>query len=479
MNNNGEKSATVAGLLGIFLGTIGAHDWYLGDKKKGTIHVILFGVGAVLMLIVGAILPSMMSVWTVYKMAGLFTLLNSAGWLAIAISEVWGVSEGIQILIKGDAGLAQRGHKVMPMSNGPVNGQRDEMGIANGTMSGVGGVSNISNANYTMDQTSSMNGEMGQQSESGQERGQAMGDGGVWGGNGNVSNAPARPAKQPMDPAKKKKLIKMGVIGGCGILVVIAAVVIVSMLMKVEYQESYLVAKELRVKVSDLNNNYDCERVINNAKSSMTSESTFAGYVDGCKSVADGVDELVEKLGQTSGVKRNKEIKAQFEKFEETMKTVLPDEDELEQRLSIYEAWHRFVVLSYNLTAGKSSDAEFQNAAKALTESDNQILVTYGQGWLEKTLAYVQAYRAYYNASIFAENKEELGTIMRDAQTEQKNWIGENKPDIAEVGGLKFENTSKMSSEFTKLYSMITEAYEENYDDSGECLELFGEVICD
>lgn len=33
MNNN-VKSATVAGLLGIFLGSIGAHCWYLGDKRK-------------------------------------------------------------------------------------------------------------------------------------------------------------------------------------------------------------------------------------------------------------------------------------------------------------------------------------------------------------------------------------------------------------------------------------------------------------
>lgn len=34
MNTNGFKSATTAGLLGIFLGAVGAHCWYLGDKKK-------------------------------------------------------------------------------------------------------------------------------------------------------------------------------------------------------------------------------------------------------------------------------------------------------------------------------------------------------------------------------------------------------------------------------------------------------------
>lgn len=86
-------------------------------------------------------------------------------------------------------------------------------------------------------------------------------------------------------------------------------------------------------------------------------------------------------------------------------KTVLPDTEELAQRLDIHQTWHRFMVMADGLTAGKSSDAE--------------------------------------------------------------------------VGGLSFENTTKMYSEFSKLYGVISEAYEKNYDDSGECLELFGEVMCD
>jgi TM2 domain-containing membrane protein YozV len=36
MQHTKVKSATVAGLLGIFLGQFGAHSWYLGKKNRAS-----------------------------------------------------------------------------------------------------------------------------------------------------------------------------------------------------------------------------------------------------------------------------------------------------------------------------------------------------------------------------------------------------------------------------------------------------------
>lgn len=284
-----------------------------------------------------------------------------------------------------------------------------------------------------------------------------------------------RSPKQPMDPAKKKKLILGLSLGIGGVVVAIIAIVVVSMLMKADYGESYRVAGELKPKVADISNNYDCSRVIDYVNSTYTKEATYNEYVTGCAEIAEGVDELVAKLGQTSGVKRDKDIKAQYDRFHEAIGKVLPDEDELKQRLEVYRVWHKFIVVTDSLSASKSSDAEVQNAAKILTESENEVLAKYGAGWLEKTLAYVQAYREYYNTPGYS---SELVTAKNNAQTEQKNWIAANKPDITEIGGLSFENASKMYTEFTKLYDMITEMYEKNYDGSGDCTEFLGEVFC-
>lgn len=143
---NNYKSATTAGLLGIFLGTVGAHDWYLGDRKKGTIHVCLFGAGIVLIIIGDAILPNVLSIWTVYRMIWLLNLLNWAAWALIGASEVWGFIDGVKILSQGDAGLAQRGFAVNP--NAGMNPNMNNMNNMNmNQMNGMNGMNNMGNMN--------------------------------------------------------------------------------------------------------------------------------------------------------------------------------------------------------------------------------------------------------------------------------------------------------------------------------------------
>ena len=127
MYQNNIKSSTTAGLLGIFLGAFGAHNWYLGDKKKGIIHVSLAGAGFLMLFLSWIILPNTMSFLAVYRMAWLFTMLNSLGGLLISSSEIWGFVEGIQILTAGDAGLAAKGYAVaqpMPMGQPMQPGQQ-------------------------------------------------------------------------------------------------------------------------------------------------------------------------------------------------------------------------------------------------------------------------------------------------------------------------------------------------------------------
>lgn len=129
MNNN-IKSATTAGLLGIFLGSVGAHNWYLGDKKKGTLHVIVFGAGVFAIIVADVILPSVVSFWTLYRILWLISLLSWGGALAMSASGLWGLIEGVQIMAQGDVGLAQKGYRVATgMQNfGGQNGMNNQMG---------------------------------------------------------------------------------------------------------------------------------------------------------------------------------------------------------------------------------------------------------------------------------------------------------------------------------------------------------------
>lgn len=68
------KSKVVAGLLGIFLGSFGAHNFYLGYTNKAVLQLVLTIVGMLLSCI-------------------------GIGVFLVAGIEIWGLVEGIMILV--------------------------------------------------------------------------------------------------------------------------------------------------------------------------------------------------------------------------------------------------------------------------------------------------------------------------------------------------------------------------------------------
>ncbi len=117
------KSATTAGLLGIFLGSFGAHNWYLGEKSKGIAHVCMMSGGLLIEIVASIILPSVLSLSALLSAAAFLAILTSIAAAAMSASGIWGLVEGIIILTQGDAGLARKGYAVatpvMPQNYGP------------------------------------------------------------------------------------------------------------------------------------------------------------------------------------------------------------------------------------------------------------------------------------------------------------------------------------------------------------------------
>lgn len=169
MNNN-VKSATVAGLLGIFLGGAGAHDWYLGRRTKGIVHVALFG-GGVLLEILVPVLTAALSYRTLAAIAFLMIALVPLGSLMIGVSGVWGFIEGIVILAQGDAGLARKGYAVampqmygQPYNNGVNNNGTNQyaQNMAQGQNNWQnGGYRNVSGKGMQNGEVGNMNNDMG------------------------------------------------------------------------------------------------------------------------------------------------------------------------------------------------------------------------------------------------------------------------------------------------------------------------------
>lgn len=119
------KSSVVAGVLGVFLGAFGAHDWYLGKIKEAITHVALC-VGGVVMLMVGLILTSLFR--DIPVLYALFVCILIAAFVIIVGNGIWGFIEGVIIIMQGDAGLAAKGYKIAQPATETI-----KVGMANTT----------------------------------------------------------------------------------------------------------------------------------------------------------------------------------------------------------------------------------------------------------------------------------------------------------------------------------------------------------
>gem|GEM_PF-2150938 len=117
----GERSVLMAGLLAIFLGGFGAHNFYLGYKRDGMLHAALGG-GGILFVIIGTIVLSIGPTESIISSGygirlAVAGILSGLGWLIVAGSYVWGIIEGVMILSKPKVGKFSRdadGKGLMP-----------------------------------------------------------------------------------------------------------------------------------------------------------------------------------------------------------------------------------------------------------------------------------------------------------------------------------------------------------------------------
>lgn len=285
--------------------------------------------------------------------------------------------------------------------------------------------------------------------------------------------------KQPMDPAKKKKIILIvSICSGILVLGIIAAIVI-PIILRVDYAPAYKTAKELKPKLYAIYQDYDCDYITRYVNSSYTSAKTYGEYVSGCLETLDSsTDTLVTNLGATAGITRNTEIRAQYDRFvSEYNKISTGSTEDLAKLIAYYEAWHNFKIGADDVNWRTTSDATITAAANYLIESGHDTLKSYGETWLKYALEVAAAYRAYDNAT---SNYSALYSDYSKKNSEMREWATANQPDMSTLVPLNFADTSKMYSEFTTLYNMIAQTYEDNYNSgSGDCTEFLGDVYCD
>lgn len=89
------KSKVVAGLLGIFLGYVGVHNFYLGKKTRGIVQALVFAFSFILMF-AGAIVMDIIGESDIVIGLGVIAFLIA--YIGLIVAEIWGFVEGIMIL---------------------------------------------------------------------------------------------------------------------------------------------------------------------------------------------------------------------------------------------------------------------------------------------------------------------------------------------------------------------------------------------
>ena len=291
------------------------------------------------------------------------------------------------------------------------------------------------------------------------------------------AEAPAEPAapKAPMNPKTKKTIILLCIIGGVVIILAVLAIILLPMIFKVDYSTAYNTAKELDEKIDRLAYNNDCGYVVDYYDSGYTSNNDFNGYVEGCLAVTEGLTELVDKLGQTPGIKRDANLQNGYNGFKATFDKLAID-DSLAAKLEIYKVWHSFSVAVYGLDE-KSTDSAINTAGNILIESGNEKLKEYGTGWLELMLAKVKAYKVYYESnwdSTYYEKKDKYNK----AKEALSSYIQANQPQITTLAPVNMDSIDAVATRFDDLYQAIANTYAKNYNKgSGDCEEFMTQNV--
>lgn len=272
-----------------------------------------------------------------------------------------------------------------------------------------------------------------------------------------------------------------------GLIVVFSIVASITGMFSTDYSKTYSVAKAIKSDLQKLRSNVNCDKVTEYNDNTFTSMEIYQGYIEGCKKNSQGVNvQLIEEMGDTTGVLKDIEVNRRFEAFKVALNESKASSAEVEKTLDLYSLWHNWLIVESSGDKTHNgfewSESEIKEAAKILVESGNERLVSYGNAWINlKTEVAKAAYKFYHSS----EETEVVDYVeaKNDLEAKKNAFIQfqkEKQPDVLTEFPLQLVDLANISVKFEEMYSFIRETYQKNYNKKvGGCKELINAVICD
>ena len=284
--------------------------------------------------------------------------------------------------------------------------------------------------------------------------------------------------KTKLSPKTRNLIIILSVIFGVLLILGILAIVLLPQLLKVDYESAYDIADDLNDVRFDAESWDSCGGVIGYVDSSYQKESDYESYVSTCKEDLSEFKTGVEELAKNSAVQRDGGIREKWDKFKTSYDAAFPAYESL---IGIYADWHAFVAKWASATEESDwwktvTEDKVKTWTESLTNSTNEALKSFGEGYVSARWKQIDAYQkyqsasdAYYEASYSASNKTELRNQMNAAREvyqgadDDYDEYLKQAPDMEDtkalVGVDLDKNENQFFSKYGDLYSEISKKY--------------------
>lgn len=273
--------------------------------------------------------------------------------------------------------------------------------------------------------------------------------------------APTPTVKTKMDPKKKKNIIIWSCVGGGVLIAAIVAIVLVIVLTKVDYKETFEAADAADDIMYEFRSDYDdCTKVVSQVDSTWKDPDDYESLIINCKSAAsDKYIPIIQKVGNTSGIQRDQDLKRLYELFaEEFKKNTDSFVEGLDAKLDVYKNWHKFIYYADDLSVYTTgiSDAKIDEVAGYAINSGNETIKNYGTEWATKLKAVINAYKEYRSDYKKYDDYSEKNK-------EFSKFVESNQPNITELIPLNFvDNYYSLDSVWDDLYDAVRKKYRDN-----------------
>ena len=296
---------------------------------------------------------------------------------------------------------------------------------------------------------------------------------------------------QPTAPVKEKKKGKKGIVIAVIIVVLLAiAAAVILFIMpktkKIDYRGAYKEIVSVGEEIDKSFSNDYCGRVVAYEKSTYYTPDDYISYIEKCKNNY-GISLLpeVEKLGKSDAVKRDKEIKEQYDKFKAEYDKIYSKADNIDAKLEEYQNMHKFKYETRELLFSKLTDDQIDIYASYLEKSNLEEVKTYVANWKEKFKAH---------AAVIKDSDTDLDNMLKTnlVWEHSAEWTARynvslpaykevlnSEPTIGTIYPFETMNYYNLKQEYKMLRTLIATKYQENYKKgSNDCDENGETVVC-